>query len=286
MRWRSSRLRTALRRLRSTAACSNSCSSEALLHALVEGALDLAVAAGEEVDDRVDVLAVLLLGDVADAGGLAALDEVVEAGAAAGAAGLGAVAGAVLEDLAEQVERLAHALGVAERAEVGAPAAVALAREVDARVVLVEADADVGVRLVVAQPDVVDGPVALDELLLGEQRLGLGLGRDELDVADLADHRGARAAEVAADALADRERLADVEDLAAPVAEQVDARGVGQGPALLGEAALGALSGLGLGGGQLHRGYAAAGRPQASRRTTDSATQQGLSEPSTSTVHL
>ena len=125
---------------------------------------------------------VLLLRDVADAGRLAALDEVVEAGAAPGAARLGPVAGAVLEDLAEQVERLAHPLGVAERAEVGAPAAVALAREVDARVVLVEADPDVGVGLVVAQPDVEQRPVALDELLLGEQRLGLGLGGDEVDL--------------------------------------------------------------------------------------------------------
>ena len=69
-----------------------------------------------------------------------------------------------------------------------------LAREVDAREVLVEADPDVGVGLVVAQPDVEDGPVALDELLLGEQRLGLGLGGDELDVGDLGDHvRGPRA---------------------------------------------------------------------------------------------
>ena len=111
-----------------------------LPHALVERLLDLPVAARQEVDDRLDVLAVLLLRDVADAGGLAAVDVVVEAGAAAGAPGLRPVAGAVLEDLAEQVERLAHALGVREGPEVGAAAAVALAREVDARELLVEAD--------------------------------------------------------------------------------------------------------------------------------------------------
>ena len=52
-------------------------------------ALDLAVAAGEEVDDRVDVAPVLLAVDVADAGRPAALDVVVEAGAAGAAAGLG-----------------------------------------------------------------------------------------------------------------------------------------------------------------------------------------------------
>src|SRR3954449_5204689 len=100
-----------------------------VLHLLLDVALDLAVAAGEEVDDRVDRLAVLLLRHVADAGGTAALDEVVEAGAAGRAAGLGAVAAAVLEDLAEQVERLSHPLRVRVRPEVRAVAPVLLARE-------------------------------------------------------------------------------------------------------------------------------------------------------------
>jgi hypothetical protein len=128
---------------------------------------------------------------------------------------------------------------------------VPLAREVDARELLVEADPDVGVGLVVAQADVEDRPVAFDELLLGQQRLGLGLGRDELDVAHLGEHRRARAAEVAGHALLDRERLADVEDLALGVAEQVDAGAVRQRAALLGQALLDAL---GLGGCHRDRG--------------------------------
>jgi hypothetical protein len=211
-----------------------------VLHSLVESLLDVAVAPGEEVDDRLDVLAVLLLGDVSHARRLAALDVVVEAGAARGAARLGAVARAVHEDLAEQVERLAHALGVAEGAEIRAVPAVLLAREVDARELLVEADPDVGVRLVVAEADVEDRPVALDELLLGEERLGLGLGRDEVDVGDLGHHVGGSAAaglrEVAGDALFDRARLADVQDLSLRVSEDVDARAIRQRAALLGYA--------------------------------------------------
>ena len=94
------------------------------------------------------------LADVADAGRPAALDVVVEAGAAGAPARLGALAGAELEQFAEQVERLAHPLGAREGAEVGAVGAVLLAGEVDPRVVLVEADRDVGVGLVVAQADV------------------------------------------------------------------------------------------------------------------------------------
>ena len=114
---------------------------------------------------------------VADAGRPAALDVVVEARRAGAAARLGALAGAEQEDLAEQVERAADALGARVRAEVDAVAPVALAREVDARELLVQADRDVRVGLVVAQPDVEARPVLLDEVLLGEQRLGLGVRR-------------------------------------------------------------------------------------------------------------
>jgi hypothetical protein len=196
----------------------------------------VAVAAGEEVDDRLDVLAVRLLRDVADAGGLTALDVVVQTGAAGGAARLRPVTGSVHEDLAEQVERLAYALGVAERPEVDAVPAVALAGEVDPREVLVERDSDVWVRLVVTQPDVEDGPVPLDELLLCQQRLRLGLGGDELDVGDLGDHvrgaAGARLREVPGHPLAQRARLADVEHLPARVPKYVDAGPVGEGATL------------------------------------------------------
>ena len=196
---------------------------------------DLAVAAGEEVDDRVDVAPVLLLGDVADAGRPAALDVVVEAGAAGAAARLGAVAGAGLEQFAEQVEGLAQALGAAERAEVGAVGAVFLAGEVDAGVVLVEADGDVGVGLVVAQADVEARAVALDEALLGEQRLGLVGGDEGVDPLDPAGQARLAAAEVRGDPFFDRARLADVEQLVVLPVEEVDARLVGQLAALLGD---------------------------------------------------
>ena len=86
------------------------------VHLALEVALDLLEAAGEERDDAVDPLAVLLLAHVAHAGRPAALDEVVQARRAGVAAGLGALAGAEEEDLAQQVERAAHALGGAVRA--------------------------------------------------------------------------------------------------------------------------------------------------------------------------
>ena len=216
------------------------CSSR---HGLLQVALDLAVAPGEKADDRVDVRPVVRLRYVVDAGRLAALDVVVEAGAARGAAGLGTVARPVREELAQQVECLAHALRARERAEVGPLRAVALTREVHARELLVERYADVRVRLVVAQADVEGRPVLLDEALLGEQSLGLVLGRDEVDRLDARQHlvRSAcrAAAEVRADPLADRLRLSDVERAPAGVLEQVDAGGVGERPPLVGQPLVG-----------------------------------------------
>jgi hypothetical protein len=122
---------------------------------------------------------------------------------------------------------------------------MALAREVDAREVLVHRDRDERIGLVVAQSDVEARAVLLDEVLLGQQRLGLGGDEHELDRLDRVDHLvGAardRIAEVAGDALLDRLGLADVDDLALVVAEQVDARAVGQRLALLRQAGAAAL---------------------------------------------
>ena len=203
----------------------------------VELSLDLLVAPGEEGDDAVDRAAVLLAVDVADAGRLAALDVVVQAGRAAAPAGLGAVAGAKQEDLLEQVERAPHLLGVGVGAEVGAVAAVALAREVDARELLVEGDRDVGVGLVVAQADVEARLVLLDEVLLEQQRLRLGGGDRGLDRVD-EGHQLRRAVpgapgEVRGDALLERARLADIDHPPLLVTEEVHAGLVGKRAALL-----------------------------------------------------
>jgi hypothetical protein len=117
---------------------------------------------------------------------------------------------------------------------------VALAREVDARELLVHRDRDERIGLVVTQPDVEARLVLLDEVLLGEERLRLAGHEQELDVVDLGDHLAAAAGEVRRHPAADRLRLADVDDAALRVAEQVDAGPVGERPALLHEP-LGAL---------------------------------------------
>ncbi len=212
-------------------------------HAPLQVALDRGEAAGQEVDHAVDARAVVLLRDEPDARRLAALDVVVQARAAAAAARLRTGARAEHEHLREHLERRAHALGVGVRTEVRPPGAVALAREVHARKVLVERDRDERIGLVVAQADVEARPVLLDEALLGQQRLRLGGDDDALDVLDARHHLGVAGAarhlrfgEVRRHALAHRLGLADVDDATGAVAKQVHARLVGQGAALLGEA--------------------------------------------------
>src|SRR5262249_30293741 len=155
------------------------------------------------------------------------------------------------KELAEQIEGLADPLRARERPEVGAIGAVSLAGEVDARELLVEADAHVRIGLVVAEPDVEARAEALDEALLREQGSGLVPRDQELDRIRAVDQlRGpahprpaatALAGEVRRDTLADRVRLAHVEGLPRSIAEDVDARSVRELLALIGQllAALG-----------------------------------------------
>jgi hypothetical protein len=79
--------------------------------------------------------------------------------------------------------------------------------------------------------------MALDEVLLEVQGLRLRARDDHLHVSDPLDElRRPQAAvpalEVAADARAQRFRLADVEDVAVRVAKEIDARASGESPKL------------------------------------------------------
>src|SRR5581483_2049113 len=200
-----------------------------LVHLLLELALDRPHVAREELDHAVDDRPVVLPGDVADARREAAVDVVVEARDPGVAARLGALARPVGKDAVEDVEGLADLLRVRVRAEVPDAAPVALAREHDARILVLDRDRDVREGLVVAQPHVERRPVPLHEVLLEVERLDLGARDDHLERGDaprqLLDLGAGirRGLEVRADARPERLRLADVEHLAALVAEEVDA---------------------------------------------------------------
>ena len=210
-----------------------------LAHLPLQLALDRLRVAREKLDHLVDDRAVVLFGDVADARRQAPVDVVVEARNPRVPSRLRPLAGTVREDTVQDVERLAHLLRVRVGAEVPDPATVPLPREHDARVLVVDGDSDVREGLVVAQPDVERRPMPFDQVLLEVEGLHLVLGHDHLDVLDplgeLLDRRPGAVArlEIGAHTRPQRLGLADVEDLTALVAEQVDARLRGQGLQLL-----------------------------------------------------
>ncbi len=90
-------------------------------------------------------------------------------------------------------------------------------------------DLQVGIRLAVFQHDVVLRQVALDQLVFENQRFGRGIGADDLEIDDMRDQLArlrivpALRLEVGAHAIAQRDRLADVDDAAILVLHQIDA---------------------------------------------------------------
>src|SRR5258708_34825946 len=105
-----------------------------------------------------------------------------------------------------------------------------------ARKLLGHRELQVEVVLVVLEPDVEARPVVLDEAALENQGVHLIGCRDELEVGGPTSHLGAArglcvsGSEVGAQPVTQTQRLADVDDLAPVVAEQVNARTVRHRP--------------------------------------------------------
>ena len=200
------------------------------LHLPLELALNRLDVPRQELDHLIDDRPVVLLRHVADAGREAAFDVVVEAGNPRVTARLRPLARPVREDAVQDVQRLAHLLRVRVRPEVDDPASVALAREHDARILVLHGDGDVRERLVVTQPDVERRPVPLDEVLLEVQGLDLVLRDDHLDVLhalrQLLNRRSGvlRLLKVRPHPRPQRLGLSDVEHVPGPVPKEVDAR--------------------------------------------------------------
>ncbi len=190
-----------------------------LLHLRRQRLLHGGALAGEERLRLPDQRAIRRFVDPSDAGRGAAADLIQQAGAAAiGEHRVGA--GAQQEHALHRRHRLVHRPGGGERAEIAALARprAAMLRDLRERVVLGQHQPRVA--LVVAQDDVEARLQALDQVGLEQQRLGLGMGGDDLHRRRLGDHppqplRQARGLGVGRDPLLQRPRLADVERLAA-----------------------------------------------------------------------
>lgn len=144
---------------------------------------------------------------------------IVEAGALFFFAGPRFSAGDEGEDLVEEGQCFPNGIGGGVGAEDFAASFAGVAGEHDPGEFFV-GDDDVGIRLVVAEPDVVGGPVLFDEVAFEDEGFEFAVHYDPFDVADLVDHSGDPVAvvgglvEIASDAGAQVDGLADIEDVA------------------------------------------------------------------------
>ena len=204
-------------------------------HLLLQRPFDGRRAPFEEEDHLVDDRSVLFRRAVRGARCDAALDVIVQAGPRVGS-GDGLRAGAPGEQLLHQGQRRPHRPGAGVGPKVARAVALDAPRDVHPWPGLVHVDLEIGIVFIVLETHVVKGLVPLDQRRLQVQRLLLRAGGDVLEVGDAPDEvprlalQGARRAEVRAHPRPQARRLADVEDLPARVAEDVDARSVGQGP--------------------------------------------------------
>ena len=188
------------------------------------------MAAFEERAHVLDGAAVGVVGgETFDAGSPAAMDVVLETGARVVARQVDAARGdaeVAMDEVHQAMRQVAGEVG----AEVGAAVLAQPPRDVYPREALF-GELDVGVRLVVAQEDVVAGLALLDEVVLERQRLLLVLDRDVVDGAGFREQTAGLGVgellfeEVAADAVAQALGLADVDDPATSVFVEVDAGG-------------------------------------------------------------
>jgi len=159
-----------------------------LLHLLGEPARQLLVPALEEVHDVLHRLRVALPGFPARAGRVAAMDRVLDAGPLERAVDRDR-ARPEGEELAREPERFAHRRGRIERTVVLGAVALDPPRHQEPRKRLVRGELQERIVLVVAQDDVVAGPVLAHQVGLEHEGLELVVGDDVLEVADLADQR-------------------------------------------------------------------------------------------------
>ncbi len=203
-------------------------------HLPLDLALDRIALARKELLRLAQQLVIAGLVDPADTGGRAALDLVQQARPVApGKEAVGAAA--QQEQLLQGIDRGVDAAGAGEGSVIGARSLARAAVLHDAREVVPFAQQDEGEAFVVAQQHVVGRAEALDELRFQQQRLGFGIGGDDLHAARLADHALQPVGEaghlgIIRHPVLQRPRLANVQHIAPRIEHAVDAGQRIEGP--------------------------------------------------------
>ena len=201
-----------------------------LVHALAQALDELRAMALKQQRDVRDAVAVLVLGAEATAWREAAAERIFHAWPAVLRLRLRAAAGPQRQIALYEAQKRAHIADAHVRADIDRAVVHLDARHDDARMLL-RRYLDIRVALVHLEVDVKERLIKLYEPVFEDERLNLRLRSHCRDVAYRLDElvqprRGVRVAEVRRYALAQRLRLADVDNLAVLVAHQIDARTV------------------------------------------------------------
>ena len=182
----------------------------------------------EETRHLVQLLVVVLAVDEARAGRRAKVEVVVKAGASERE--LRVFAAAIGDDTPNGFERRPQGDRVRVRSPVPGAVVRRPADQGDSREVLVQGQFDVQVVLVIPEPDVEPGTMALDHGLLEHQGFLLRRRGDHFELVDARDHgsdvlgQDAGSLEIVRHPVAQAERLAGVNHPALSVTHEVDAR--------------------------------------------------------------
>ena len=197
-----------------------------LVHAFAQTLDELRAVALEQQSDVRDAVAVLVFGAEAAAWREAAAKRIFHAGPSVLRLRLRAAARAQRQIALDEAQQRAHLADAHVRADIDRAVVHLDARHDDARMLL-RRYLYICVALVHLEVDVEERLIELDEPVFEDERLDLRLCAHRRDVAYRLDElvkprRGVRVAEVRRYALAQRLRLADVDNLAVLVAHQID----------------------------------------------------------------
>ena len=141
------------------------------------------------------------------------------------------LAGAHSEDLLHHLEGFPGGAGRGIRPEIEGSVRTEAAHEPQGRELLLQVQTQAKIVLIVPQHDIVAGLVLLDEIALQDEGLPAAGGDEKVHPGHLFQHQGGlgvvpvRRLEIRADAVPQIDRLADIDDLARRVFEQIDAAG-------------------------------------------------------------
>ena len=214
-----------------------------LFHLLLQIAQNGFAVAVEKLDEATDVVAIRIAGNFVGTGGSALIDGIEKAGAEEFLARIGfeylQVAGAKFEGPLEVLDSFFELINAGEWAIEFDAFGAGDAGDVDAGIIIVERDHQVGVGLVIDEANIKARLDVLDEAVFREERFDFAIGLERFEIDDVLEQAGfgvlelGAGLEIGTDAVAQGRGLAHINHSAFVILHEVDAGGFGEALGLL-----------------------------------------------------